>query len=135
MGSFGRAGLAWVGSVPIDARNISSSRTPDHLLDRAVDNALALDLDRTFRIKYDPPLDRTISRINSRDLSRLQGRSQAINRGLDRAIEYVRKLGHKQNTEREQTLDLFIDLYTLRNRVTGLSPAFEGIRLVKERIR
>jgi len=36
---------------------------------------------------------------------------------------------------REQLLDLFIDIYTLQERIAGRSPVFEGIRIVKERVR
>jgi hypothetical protein len=37
--------------------------------------------------------------------------------------------------EFDHALDLYIDILTLRERIAGRSPAFEGIRLVKERIR
>ncbi len=33
------------------------------------------------------------------------------------------------------TLDLFVDVFTIQERIIARSPAFEGIRLVKERIR
>ena len=36
---------------------------------------------------------------------------------------------------RERALNAYIDILTLKERIAGRSPAFEGIRLVKERVR
>jgi hypothetical protein len=35
----------------------------------------------------------------------------------------------------DRVLDMYFDIFTLRERIAGRSPAFEGIRLVKERIK
>ena len=37
--------------------------------------------------------------------------------------------------EINRALEIYIDIFTLQERIAGRSPAFEGIRLVKERIR
>jgi hypothetical protein len=48
-------------------------------------------------------------------------------------LRYVFDIATKQLLER--SLTIYLDIYTLRERIAGRSPAFEGIRLVKERIR
>ncbi len=53
---------------------------------------------------------------------------------LERSSRKI-KLSHALDEVREFILDVFIDIYTLEERIVGRSPAFEGIRLVKERIR
>ena len=69
-----------------------------------------------------------------------------IEKKLKRCFELARKLafdltfdlGSQKiifNRDDDRILDIFIDLYTLQERIAGRSPAFEGIRLVKERIK
>jgi hypothetical protein len=54
-------------------------------------------------------------------------------RGLVRSMDHNRALDFTLDIDR--AFDLYIDIYMLDERIAGRSPAFEGIRLVKERIR
>jgi hypothetical protein len=98
------------------------------------------DLDRNILRLPDPPnlvgiknrastLDRALSLTlaslpdSSLILTRL--RSTSFPEVIDNALKNIRDLSVR--------LDLFIDIYTLQERIAGRSPAFEGIRLVKER--
>ncbi len=44
-------------------------------------------------------------------------------------------LALRHTLEFDGDVDVYLDLLTLQARIAGRSPAFEGIRLVKERIR
>ena len=61
------------------------------------------------------------------------------NLNLLRDFNNARKLAHELNSEldnaNELILPIDIEITTLQERIAGRSPAFEGIRLVKERIR
>lgn len=128
--------FTWAGQVPKDARKIQIS-----LRNLALDIPLAfdraLDLDRTRAV--DIPLVE----------ERAHAFDRVCNRALDfdRAIELDQTLGGVHDFIRvfehnlafdgvlAKMLNLYADFFTLRERIAGRSPAFEGIRLVKERIK
>ena len=63
----------------------------------------------------------------------------AINRNLTHSRDFIFDLALELaiygESEHDFALGLYIDLLTIRERTLGRSPAFEGIRLVKERTR
>jgi hypothetical protein len=91
-------------------------------LDRARDRAL--DLDRNRALARDLALDLDIDRDLARDIDRAFGLDLALARDLTRDLE----------RDLDLVLSIWIDLITLQERIAGRSPAFEGIRLVKERV-
>ena len=116
------------------ARNIDRDLDRARALDQAVDPAheragvCALDLarvrdfaDSLGLITYD--LDVALTRYLAIDLNF----DKELNSALLHALYEV--------NERDLALDIYIDIFTLLERMAGRSPAFEGIRLVKERIR
>jgi hypothetical protein len=66
--------------------------------------------------------------------SLLDMRENVFNKPLYYIIRTALDLAYYER-DRVPVLNLFLDLYTLRERIAGRSPAFEGIRLVKERIK
>jgi hypothetical protein len=132
----GEIQFAWVGSVPNDARILDPANARDLAVTQYLGGNLnispaiyrartrALDLDRAPTFEIDNllalGLDRTL------DLSR----ARALE--LDHMLAYARTL---TNSRAFALYDLCIDVFTLRERIAERSPAFEGIRLVKERMR
>jgi hypothetical protein len=127
-GSDNKAEFAWVGTVPDNPRNISSE-----LLKNL--HELELDLDHIRDRAPDPYRD--LDRVLSRDLARARtlALDRASARALDLDCDLARDLARASAIERDRDfyLDVYIDIYTLQERIAGRSPAFEGIRLVKER--
>ena len=142
------------------ARNLDFAFDLDISHARNLDLALnlALDLDLNFNMvrarTFDRELARELSRYLDRALDLTRNRARSLTHhdldhdralDLDRALYLVGgialkhilniNLSSKRDFAINFTLDLFIDIFTLQERVTGRSPAFEGIRLVKERIR
>ncbi len=89
------------------ARNIEHERDLDRCLVRVIN--LAHELDRDF-----DKIFRHVLRFNGR-------RAFSRERDLDLAIQLAR------------ALDIYINIIAIQERIAGRSPAFEGIRLVKER--
>jgi hypothetical protein len=134
--------FAWVGQVPKDARRVD-----------------VYGLERTIM----PSMTRALNRARNRALKLEKIDNSVISDTLyfARDLDYTRQLAEKRGigidgdldlseiiglilkqirgigilSDRDDDLDVFVDLYTLQERVAGRSPAFEGIRLVKERIR
>jgi hypothetical protein len=82
---------------------------------------------RTLYIKMDIPkaLRRTF------EIARILNNILTSNNHQNRTIEFTDRLGQAIDNICKVTIDLF----TLQERIAGRSPAFEGIRLVKERIK
>jgi hypothetical protein len=106
-------------------------QTADFLIERAKDRALVPD--RSLALDQIIILD-FIRKHTGANSSIKDGRVFFFDLMLDRAMlsaEYESNVGGP-NIE---LLNVIIDLITLRERINGRSPAFEGIRLVKERMR
>ena len=151
--------FTWVGTVPNNPRvpkntfNFTLNPTYDpgreealeleEVLELAKDPAsfLALDIILTFGVfsTLDHNLDQARLRHFESACTRIIARAhdRSSNRALSIALDLVRSRlhDHNHNEDRERTLGIYIDLVTLRERIARRSPAFEGIRLVKERIR
>jgi hypothetical protein len=71
--------------------------------------------------RHDPDITKTLDSILNRELD------NALKRELDSA------LNRGSDFDLDSPLKLYVDLFTLQERIAGRSPVFEGIRLVKER--
>jgi hypothetical protein len=151
--------FSWVGPTPVDPRGINfphifvsafdlyfaSARARD--LARTLGLALALDLSRTraldlaldYACARDLALDLDLTIALDFSINRDIGKYIYINSALDRALDLAITRAIDHSRDHDLVLDLnfilsiWIDLITLQKRITGHSPAFEGIRLVKER--
>jgi hypothetical protein len=77
--------------------------------------------------EFDRNLDRNLELVREVVLSRYLH--------FTRADEIEVKWGHDLKMCLDLALEIYTYIFTLRERIAGRSPAFEGIRLVKERIR
>jgi len=118
---------------------------------RELEFACTLDLKQYFDPDFEFAINHALNRAS--ELTRTLDRS--LNTDLYRALKFdctlelVLDLKFANSTDLYITLDLmnalnhtyeialvnYYDLFTLHERIAGRSPAFEGIRLVKERIR
>jgi hypothetical protein len=107
-------------------------------LARALSRALDLDLERDLNRARNRPLDLDRNRILARDLALDLDIDRDLARDIDRAFGVDLALARDLTRDLERDLDLvlfiWIDLITLQERLAGRAPAFEGIRLVKERV-
>lgn len=103
----------------LQAREHASALQLDH------DPALAMDVDQAI----DRDLDRTLDL--TRALDRSGKRSKAIGHAREHALRQA--LAPDRPIDRTIMIDLFIyiDLFTLQERIAGRSPAFEGIRILR----
>ncbi|HLO18781.1 MAG TPA: hypothetical protein VK206_28375 [Anaerolineales bacterium] len=96
---------------------------------RAFNRAQVLDLDLVFT--RGRALDLGLAFVSVDPINR----ADVLARDISRARELVFDHAYTPNEVFDNALDVFIDLFTLQERIAGRSPAFEGIRLVKELIR
>lgn len=97
-----------------------------------------------LQIHPTPELAKRLDQSLDRDFDRAIDFARALERGSDRseAIEHALRHALVQALESSRSLDrsimsdllIYVDLLTLQERIAGRSPAFEGIRVVKERI-
>ncbi len=98
-----------------------------------------LDLDAVVRPGLD--LAPELEDYFTRDFRHIIARSIPLDFELKLAFERVQELitviarGPNGDIYIDRTLDLWFDIFTLTERMAGHSPAFEGIRLVRERIK
>jgi hypothetical protein len=118
VGLGGKTEFAWVGSSPPYSINTNTKPEFEGVLDLGVAHAYVRDLSSFFGYnrERDHAFDDALNR--SRVLYR------ARNRALIRALNYAKRIGNN---------NLDQDIYALQERIASHSPAFEGIRLVKER--
>jgi hypothetical protein len=124
--------FAWAdGSIPENPRALSRGLDLTLALDRDLDRAI--DLDHT--IGHDLNIDRALDRTITRDLARARILALALvrDRSLGHEIGLGQAQAHTHTHALNRALDIYIDILTLQERVAGRSPAFEGIRIVKER--
>jgi len=108
---------------------LTSSEKLIHAMATDISRYIVYSNRRTSDISIDLHLDRALNRGLKCDRVRAVVRARA--RALSRAVQFA--IDH--NKASDNIFDIVIDLFTLRERIAGRSPAFEGIRLVKERIR
>jgi hypothetical protein len=101
---------------------IALDRNRARALDLAFDISRAAKIDRAKKISYDIAPNRTIN------LDRDFAVATVIGIAIDLALNIARY--RYDELARELALDLFLDIFTLQERIAGRSPAFEGIRLV-----
>ncbi len=123
--------FTWMGTAPVNPRNINVVIPFDR--ERNFDKDIAsacndgLDLDRQIAIAHKRNLDTDLDYYLALTFARNIDRTKYISYSLDLAQDNILIFSW--------ALNLYIDLLTLQERIAGRSPAFEGIRLVKERIR
>jgi len=134
--------FAWINYAPHDPREIMDAFVLEPDLIDDLKSPCELNLDHVLEInfyRFMPSIDID----GAWDLERTLNLDVVLNRNLNsiRSLDFVIKRSrsfvhfHKTYQDRQVVLNLYIDLYTLQERIAGRSPAFEGIRLVKERIR
>ena len=131
-----------------NARDLALDINGNRALAKTIDHELAHKLVRNNSHELAADLADSLVRSNSRELANVLARDFdriLVNaRDLGRAI-YLARVANEVSSfkfSRARILDLnldrsviiTIDIYTLHERIAGRSPAFEGIRLVKERI-
>jgi hypothetical protein len=129
------------------ARELDGARTRvlDFANTRKLDRANVLDISNTLtrasKRLDDLAKDLEIARASARVqvISIVYELGLTVERELEHARTIVTDLGIYRNLDIDLTinlcLNLYIDIFTLRERIENRSPAFEGIRLVKERIK
>jgi len=129
------------------ANQLHFARDLDYVLEEfhAIEyaNNRALDLDRTLALSRDLSIELSFSFGREHPLG--LDRDHAITADIAIILHLANRLGQDRNPAYDpnkvkenfldQALEVFADLITLQERIVGHSPAFEGIRLVKERIR
>ncbi len=86
-------------------------------------------------------LECAIAQVRIREQSRARARTTAAITAIDFAIDLTEILSISRTFARELTpdrdfaLNIYVGISIIQERLAGRSPAFEGIRLVKERIR
>jgi hypothetical protein len=127
------------------ARNIAGPFELNSKLELELVHALqrtgALDIDLTLHRAHSLDIARALDLNHSLEVDIM--RALEINRtheldlvsAFNRAIAYTIDLLRKEEIGNAIVFDIFIDVFTLKERLAGRSPAFEGIRLVKERIK
>jgi len=121
----------------------------------SIKSYLNRDRDLTYTISDDTDIDFVRKYVDNVITPKQIGYSDALNRDIELARFQTRKLALKFLSEFEPVrklnryndlikisqnnisavLRILIDILTLQERIAGRSPAFEGIRLVKERIK
>lgn len=149
--------FVWIVDAPEDARgrkipnrgNLSEElmQVLNHTISKKRNSPLILDRERKFdRLLSDEFNDGTVAELNASRLDvELQG---LLNREhvQDKNSRYATffytltifrdDIANRPNDfYLNRAFDFYVDLLTLQERIAGRSPAFEGIRLVKERIR
>jgi hypothetical protein len=149
--------FVWIDPIPTNARRIDKSSIPPYStldmpydlpvtfmdgINSALASALIRPLDLVlacaFRAGWAQSVDLVLNTILDRapnigeDFDHASSKSGYLEEAGDLAF-YVeaQQMGSGFRSE----LDLYFDIFTLHERIAGRSPAFEGIRLVKERIK
>jgi hypothetical protein len=109
-------------------RNQARNTYHQYFLDLALARNQLINLAHTKGSKLDDLFLNDLNNLLNRDLDQYH----AIRKfALERAYEFtLNNILYK-----DIYFALFFDLYTFRERIAGRSPAFEGIRLVKERVK
>jgi hypothetical protein len=115
--------FAWVGDKPVNPRNLTSGFARERAYENAIDSALASARDRALNL--DEVYYNILNIVNDRALAR------DINLARQRSIRFT--FEGVLDFTRFMDINLYFDIYTLQERIAGRSPAFEGIRLAKER--
>jgi hypothetical protein len=120
------------------ARNLKHNLDGPLNLDRTLGLARDLDIDRNLDVDVKSALQGPIHASElTRTLDRALDRALAVTRNQDLALDLAPQLALDLARERARDFGpasaIFIDLITLLERIAGRSPAFEGIRLVKQR--
>ncbi|MDX9990855.1 MAG: SUMF1/EgtB/PvdO family nonheme iron enzyme [Anaerolineales bacterium] len=151
--------FAWVGQIPKNPRSLTSmdgdAIASAFTINLDLASILALDLDLASALAF--TLDFDLARARALAINRKRARDININIALDHARDIVldhagdiapdiardiaRNIvrGRANNRAliriRNFSINLYVDIITLQARINGTSPAFEGIRLVRERIK
>jgi hypothetical protein len=125
------------------ARTSALNRALKRALNRAFDRARALGRTRARALgrarAHALERARNPKGVNAFDYSA----SRFADRFLDRvsALDFTHlyatawDLAREAGRRPDRDLDLYVEIFTLQERIAGRSPAFEGIRLIKERVK
>jgi hypothetical protein len=129
--------FVWIGSIPKDARRIDFLTAMEIDLNQYKMRNLAEKYIREIEKENAPELNQAPSRAldldHYIDLAHVLDLGYTVDRNLDHA--QASQLARDRYLHDEFTLDIRVDFFTLQERIVGHSPAFEGIRLVKELIK
>jgi len=119
-------------------RDLALAVAIDHIVDRGDPNyPLNLDLESTLNLDFARDIALRLNVDRNFDLSRnfALGRFLTLDIALNFPLDLVLNLDKVIASNLDDAFDLYVDIFTLQERIDGRSPAFEGIRLVKERIK
>ena len=134
-----RPDFTWIVPAPVDARMLESALA----IKRALELPLGLDPNHDLKGSIKSAINRSKIKACVGNPARFVEGSSTY--AFKRAFECITKFApaldsaltmvhiYARNGRLEQAIDFFIDIFTLEERIAGHSPAFEGIRLVKER--
>ena len=138
-----------IGHARTLARDLARARVRvreiDHSLDLTIIRATghAQDLTLGLNLNLARTLARDLGRALALALARARNRAKnrvrdlMLSRDLARDLivcnEIISLISRRILRYSSDDLDIYIDLFTLQERIAGRSPAFEGIRMVKER--
>ena len=116
-------------------QTIDIDPSSDGIVDKAFTRAESMSLEHAFKQSCNSPidLDSDRSHIPSIDLENVPRFS--FLQFLESVLRHYRDTSFNFDDAMDLFHRVFIDLFTLQERIAGRSPAFEGIRLVKERTR
>lgn len=129
-------------SILRDTSGIKAS-THNRVITRYIELEVGLALARPRVMDLTHANAEALARTSAHDLSLFQDWGPSVARDLAQSVDNARNIANEiaqvhdplLARARDIALDIYIDLYTLQERIAGRSPAFEGIRLVKERRR
>jgi hypothetical protein len=131
----------WNGTVPQNPRDVPYDFDITRASDRDLNDALNIAINRDLSVSHqrDTGIAYIIKRIG---LERVDTYARILN--IDIIYAQISAadlafldldLGLDLNRNAPSSFNVYIDIFTLRERIARRSPAFEGIRLVKERMR
>jgi hypothetical protein len=131
--------FAWIGTAPVNPRGIDINPSHDFGLNRTLNQISALDIDRDINLGISTTGELNSARQwaeNSRN-TRDSILDNALRHTRDLIISIIVDISRNRAGGNSGALDnylyVYFDIVTLQERIAGRSPAFEGIRLVKER--
>lgn len=138
--------FAWIRPIPENAQELAAALARDRNIgkDYRLANAIAaalsnnLDLDRVIDHIREGNIDNATALIHA--LDNIRDRARIFDRDSDLALalaldrDSARESARKTDSDVNLVLDIYTALFILQKRIVKRFPAFEGIRLVKERM-
>jgi len=131
----------WVGAIPSNPRGFVYDIRQHFGFDHKIDTTIPLDIDHHIAFGITGTSTVEFARIYVQDHTGARDRALGVARRRTRDLiiadttEMNRKRYGLNLKNIHAHLMFLVDIITLQERIAGRSPSFEGIRLVKERIR